>query len=77
MDWGLILAVTAVAFLVAHLTLDLRGLWQLLRTPHTQDSPGPCPRCTYARQGHGRQDIVWTTLTILVLLIHITLDFVA
>lgn len=84
MDWGLVLAVAAVASLAAHLALDLRGLRRLLRTPHTRyHGLDPCARCDDAingadpRREHGRRDILWTALTILVLLVHITLDFVA
>ena len=87
MDWGLILVITAVAFLVGHLALDLRTLGRNLeRLSHDGDAhrgtgagSTKCERChTLIRsRSELRHESIWTAAAVIVLAIHITLDFVA
>ncbi len=83
MDWGLILVVLAIVFLVGHLMFDgLRLRQQLLRLRHvkyeTLDTDS-CERCRAIKDGLSdiRHEAIWTAAAIVVLAGHITLDFVA
>ncbi len=83
MDWGLLLVVLAVVFLVGHLALDsyrtLRNL-RFLRHVKAESLDGwQCSRCLYIadRLADMRHEGIWTALALVVLVIHITLDFVA
>ncbi len=83
MDWGLILVVLAIVFLVGHLALDgYRTFWNLrfLRHVTAANLNGEeCVRCRYIedRMGNMRHEAFWTAAAIVVLAGHITLDFVA
>jgi hypothetical protein len=80
MDWGLILVVLAVVFLVGHLALDGYRLLRNLRFyRHTKyEALDPCGRCLYIeeRLADMRHEGIWTAAAVIVLAAHITLDFV-
>lgn len=81
MDWGLILVVLAVVFLVGHLALDgyrtLRNL-RFLRHVKAESLDGwQCSRCNYIqdRLDDMRHEGLWTAAAVVVLAVHIVLDF--
>jgi hypothetical protein len=82
MDGGLVLVVLAVVFLVGHLALDsyrmLRNL-RFLRHVKSEALDGwQCARCIYiqTRLADMRHESIWTAAAVVVLAVHITLDFV-
>lgn len=82
MDWGLALVIVAVVFLVGHMALDMRALARnLRRIDHDPNvaSPIECERCRARFRGEQelRHEATWTAAAVVVLAIHITLDFVA
>lgn len=81
MDWGLVLVIAAVVFLVGHLALDMRTLARNMRVIRHDMNVGPieCERCRARIRGEQelRHEAVWTAAAVIVLTIHITLDFVA
>ena len=82
MDWGLILVVLAVVFLVGHLALDgyrmLRNLRFLRHVKAESLDSWRCARCLAIEDGLAsmRHEVIWTAAAIVVLAIHIMLDFV-
>ncbi len=86
MDWGLILVALAIVFLVGHLALDFRVLLRNMQILQHDDAAhtvtlraGECDRCHTLGRGEQelRHEAIWTVAAVVVLAIHITLDFVA
>jgi len=67
-----ILVVLALVFLSLHLLTDARRMVQVLRTQHTRTMP--CPRCGVAVDT--LKEAWWEVLTFIVLVGHITLDYI-
>lgn len=82
MDWGLVLVVLAVVFLVGHLVLDgyrmLRNLRFLRHVKFESVDNWQCSRCLFIsdRLADMRHELIWTVAAVVVLAAHITLDFV-
>ena len=83
MDWSLILVILAVVFLVGHLVLDLRGMLSKMRDlQHSYDRYATSFMCSACRTINRDKktllhETMWTAAAIIVLAVHITLDFVA
>lgn len=84
MDLGLILVIAAVVFLVGHLLLDLRTLAKNLRGlrhseyAHDRQDVLECELCHTKLRGPRelRHEALWTAAAVVVLSVHIVLDFV-
>jgi hypothetical protein len=82
MDWGLALVVLAVMFLVGHLALDgyrlLRHVRRLRHVKYESLDRERCARCITIADGLAdmRHESIWTAAAVVVLSVHITLDFV-
>lgn len=78
MDWGLALVIAAVVFLVGHMLLDLRTLAKNLRGLRHSGISAVCETCHAQTRGKRelRHEALWTAAAVVVLTIHIVLDFV-
>lgn len=83
-DISEVLVVLAVVFLGLHLLTDARRLVQVLRTKHARKEhkiqlampgePNLCPRC--GATAATLKEAWWEVLTFVVLIVHITLDYI-
>lgn len=83
MDWGLILVVLAIVFLVGHLALDgyrmLRNLRFLRHVKYESLDNHQCSRCLFIsdRLADMRHEVIWTAAAVIVLIGHLILDVVS
>ena len=81
MDWGLFFVVLAVVFLVGHVALDAYRMWRHVRRLHHVRSESldgwKCDRCLTREESLAdlRHGTAWTAAALIVLTIHIVLDF--
>jgi len=82
MDWGLVLFILAVVFLVGHLALDgyrmFRNVRHLRHAKAESLDSRRCARCLAIEDGLAdlRHEVIWTVAAVIALTGHITLDFV-
>lgn len=81
MDWGLFFVVLAVVFLVGHVALDAYRMWRHVRRLRHVKSEAldgwMCDRCLTREENLAdlRHEAGWTAAALIVLTIHIVLDF--
>ncbi len=82
MDWGQALVILAVVFLIGHLALDgyrmFRNVRRLRHVKYESLDSWRCSRCLAIADGLDdmRHEALWTAAAVVVLAVHIVLDFI-